>query len=276
MKITKMAVWKDILQLIAIRLWLYSTFHKNFVHCLETIQREYDIEASSDTFIHGPSAQWNMYEYLEIGQRGDGLESRALITFDLSQFKLESRWGQLDRMPNIVQSVFLQATLQLACSNIEAADSTYLYDRHFQNVLHVGMILLPWEEVAVTSTVRSREGWTWHYENLGTDGTDATPPLASSFADITYEACQGGATVSFDLTSTLALWLNGTSVNYGVVIWAEDALLDRILVKFASTGSHAIDNHPILRVTIQDTITDTPGEFNRLQNKKASFSNGQI
>lgn len=226
----------------------------------EVIEREYEIPVSADTFIHGPATNRGMYDYLEIGQRADTIESRALITFEISQFVLDSQWGRNEQYPNINQSTILHSSLRLSCSNIENAASTDPYNRNFQDTLHVGRLLVPWDEAVATSVVRESGGQLWEVENVGVDGTDATSSIASAFVDITYAACQEGTSVSFDIRDTLLSWINGTSPNYGLVIWAEDAMVSRKWIKFASSGSHDVANHPVLKVTIQDTLVSTPGE----------------
>ncbi|XP_041468582.1 uncharacterized protein LOC121418666 [Lytechinus variegatus] len=256
---------------VFVLMWKLLTYFVDTGQGFEVVERDYEIPISADTFLHGPLVDWGMNDYLEIGQRADGIESRSLLTFDIGQFMLESQWGQEDRYPNINQSTILRTSLSLSCTNIENAGSTDPFERNFQDTLHVGRLLVPWEEDVATSVVRANGGQFWEVENVGTDGTDATASVASASVDITYAACQEGASVSFDITDTLLSWINGSSPNYGLVIWAEDAMLTRKWIKFVSSGSHDVVNHPVLAVTIQDTLVTTPGEYSFQNNIFVNF-----
>ncbi|XP_038071785.1 ALK tyrosine kinase receptor-like [Patiria miniata] len=223
-------------------------------------ERTYCLAPTQDTYIHGDMNNPSLFQkdYLEVGHRYDGRDSRILLKFDPDEFLRSSAWGAESSFPNLNRSVISNVTLRLSCVNVADYSIADVTTSVFRGVLKISKLLLPWDQTYVTSSVRNVEGGVWWVSGVDTTGRDATAPFIQKDVTIDYSSCQSGATVSFDVDpSIFKSWLEEPLLNYGLLVWADLAAGVESILKLASVENGHVERHPELVVLLQDTIVDS-------------------
>ena len=225
-------------------------------------ERMYHLIPTQDTFIHGSRSTNYQTEFLEIGRRGDGLDSRILLKFNIDEFKEKSKWGSEGNFTNLDNSEVLRASLRLSCIGVVDYMSGTVLESVFSGVVQVSQLLQSWDQSAVTSSNRN-VGKVWWAEGVDTTGHDATVATASSKVDIDYFTCQSGVTFQINITTIFQLWLDEPQTNQGVMVWTDLAPGMETTLKVASTESGYVGRHPELLVLLQDTVIDSGEYYNK-------------